>query len=276
MVDRRARRRRDRRVVAVRVLDGGDARARGLRRAAADDRDRVRDVRRRRARRRDRDVRRPRAARRRARRRARPRSPRPSRSRRRSARRGARGSCRRSAARCPSRGAACMPVPLAAGLYGILLGLGFTTFILSFAVWALAGIASRSATRRSASRSGSRFGAGRALPVIALAPLGGGRLHAAMAERPRILRSLRSLDALALARLRRRAVRGPRAGGRAASPRSASPTRASPGRRSRCTARAGPASCAARPASSRRSATIPRSAARGRPGSRAPSWSSPA
>ena len=34
-----------------------------------------------------------------------------------------------------------MPVPLAAGLYGVLLGLGFTTFILTFAVWALAGIA---------------------------------------------------------------------------------------------------------------------------------------
>ncbi len=33
-----------------------------------------------------------------------------------------------------------MPVPLAAGLYGVLLGLGFTTFILTFAVWALAGM----------------------------------------------------------------------------------------------------------------------------------------
>ena len=33
-----------------------------------------------------------------------------------------------------------MPVPLAAGLYGVLLGLGFTTFILTFAVWALAGV----------------------------------------------------------------------------------------------------------------------------------------
>ena len=31
-----------------------------------------------------------------------------------------------------------MPLPLAAGLYGVLLGLGFTTFILTFAVWALA------------------------------------------------------------------------------------------------------------------------------------------
>ena len=33
-----------------------------------------------------------------------------------------------------------MPLPLAAFLYGILLGLGFTTFVLSFGVWALAGI----------------------------------------------------------------------------------------------------------------------------------------
>ena len=33
---------------------------------------------------------------------------------------------------CPSRSRP--------GLYGVLLGLGFTTFILTFAVWALAGI----------------------------------------------------------------------------------------------------------------------------------------
>ena len=33
-----------------------------------------------------------------------------------------------------------LPVPLAAGLYGVLLGLGFTTFILTFAVWALAAV----------------------------------------------------------------------------------------------------------------------------------------
>ena len=46
---------------------------------------------------------------------------------------------------------------------------------------------------------GLAFGAGRALPVILLAPSGGGRLHTAMAERPRILRSLRALDAAALA-----------------------------------------------------------------------------
>ena len=33
-----------------------------------------------------------------------------------------------------------MPMPLAAALYGVLLGLGFTTFVLTFGVWALAGI----------------------------------------------------------------------------------------------------------------------------------------
>jgi hypothetical protein len=92
-----------------------------------------------------------------------------------------------------------MPVPLAAGLYGVLLGLGFTTFILSFAVWALAGIAVALGEPALGLAIGLGFGAGRALPVIALAPFGGGALHAAMAERPRILRSLRAVDALALA-----------------------------------------------------------------------------
>ncbi len=92
-----------------------------------------------------------------------------------------------------------LPVPLAAGLYGLLLGLGFTTFILSFAVWALAGISVVLGDPAIGLAIGLGFGAGRALPVIALAPSGGGGLHAAMAERPRILRSLRALDAAALA-----------------------------------------------------------------------------
>ena len=91
-----------------------------------------------------------------------------------------------------------MPVPLAAGLYGVLLGLGFTTFILSFAVWALAGISVALGDPATGVLIGLGFGAGRAIPVIALAPSGGGRLHAAMAERPSILRSLRAADALAL------------------------------------------------------------------------------
>jgi hypothetical protein len=99
----------------------------------------------------------------------------------------------------PESGRRKLPVPLAAGLYGVLLGLGFTTFILSFAVWALAGISVALGDAHLGLLIGLGFGAGRALPVIALAPAGGGRLHAAMAERPKILRSLRAVDAVALA-----------------------------------------------------------------------------
>ena len=51
----------------------------------------------------------------------------------------------------PERWRWTMPMPLAAALYGILLGLGFTTFVLSFGVWALAGISVRA--RRSAARA---------------------------------------------------------------------------------------------------------------------------
>jgi len=91
-----------------------------------------------------------------------------------------------------------LPVPLAAGLYGVLLGLGFTTFILSFAVWALAGIAVALGDPALGALVGIAFGVGRALPVVALAPSGGGRAVAAMAERPAILRGLRRADAVAL------------------------------------------------------------------------------
>jgi hypothetical protein len=91
-----------------------------------------------------------------------------------------------------------MPVPLAAGLYGVLLGLGFTTFILTFAVWALAGACIAIGDPALGLAVGLAFGTGRLLPVVALAPAGGGALHAAMAERPRILRSLRVVDAVAL------------------------------------------------------------------------------
>ena len=67
-----------------------------------------------------------------------------------------------------------MPVPLAAGLYGVLLGLGFTTFILTFAVWALAGVAVALGDTQVGLAIGLGFGVGRTLPVIALAPFGGG------------------------------------------------------------------------------------------------------
>ena len=96
-----------------------------------------------------------------------------------------------------------LPVPLAAGLYGVLLGLGFTTFILTFAVWALAGVCVAVGDPALGLAVGLAFGAGRLLPVVLLAPsvstARGAALHAAMAERPQILRSLRAADALALA-----------------------------------------------------------------------------
>ena len=96
-----------------------------------------------------------------------------------------------------------LPVPLAAGLYGVLLGLGFTTFILTFAVWALAAVSVALGDPALGAVLGLAFGAGRALPVIALAPIAGGdrgnAAHAAMAERPAILRGLRAADAVALA-----------------------------------------------------------------------------
>ena len=96
-----------------------------------------------------------------------------------------------------------MPVPLAAGLYGVLLGLGFTTFILTFAVWALAGVSVALGDAQLGLLVGLGFGLGRLLPVVVLAPAAGtgwgADAHAAMAERPAILRGLRAADAVALA-----------------------------------------------------------------------------
>ena len=96
-----------------------------------------------------------------------------------------------------------LPLPLAAGLYGILLGLGFTTFILTFAVWALAGVSVALGDPALGLLVGLGFGIGRTLPVVILAPLAmterGAAAHAAMAERPAILRTLRAADAAALA-----------------------------------------------------------------------------
>ena len=95
------------------------------------------------------------------------------------------------------------PVPVAAAGYGVLLGLGFTTFVLSFAVWALAGASIALGEPALGLAIGLAFGAGRALPVICLAPFAGtehgGAITAAMCERPAILLGLRRLDAIALA-----------------------------------------------------------------------------
>jgi hypothetical protein len=96
-----------------------------------------------------------------------------------------------------------LPVPLAAAGYGVLLGLGFTTFVLSFAVWALAGVSVALGDPALGLAIGLAFGAGRALPVIALAPFAatehGGAITAAMCERPSILLGLRRVDAVAMA-----------------------------------------------------------------------------
>ncbi len=95
-----------------------------------------------------------------------------------------------------------MPMPVAGGLYGILLGLGFTTFVLTLAVWALAAISVALGDPRLGLTVGLAFGAGRALPVVALAPWidrpRGVRCGELMAERPAILRSLRRVDGLLL------------------------------------------------------------------------------
>jgi hypothetical protein len=96
-----------------------------------------------------------------------------------------------------------MPMPLAAGLYGVLLGLGFTTFVLSFGVWALAGISLALGDVWLGTAIGIAFGVGRAVPIVFLAPVFGRpvgqRVTAAMAERPAIYRGFRFGDGLSLA-----------------------------------------------------------------------------
>lgn len=94
------------------------------------------------------------------------------------------------------------PLPIACGLYGVLLGLGFTTFVLAFAVWALAGISFAAGDPTLGVVVGVAFGIGRALPVLWMAPSlrddrGAERLDR-MASEPRMWLGLRRLDALGL------------------------------------------------------------------------------
>ncbi len=96
-----------------------------------------------------------------------------------------------------------LPLPVAAGLYGGLLGLGFTTFVLTFAVWAVAALSFAIGDPGVGVAAGIAFGVGRALPVVVVAPLldrpGGIAAMQAMSERPVLLRRARRADALALA-----------------------------------------------------------------------------
>ena len=94
-------------------------------------------------------------------------------------------------------------MPVAAALYGVLLGIGFTTFVLSFGVWALAGVSLAVGDPTLGLVLGAGFGLGRAVPIVALAPLAGGRagIRATelMCERPGVYLGLRRGDAAALA-----------------------------------------------------------------------------
>jgi hypothetical protein len=96
-----------------------------------------------------------------------------------------------------------MPMPVAAALYGVLLGLGFTTFVLTFGVWALAGISLALGDPALGLAIGVGFGVGRALPIVVLAPIAnrpaGRSAVALMADRPGLYRGIRLGDSLALA-----------------------------------------------------------------------------
>ncbi len=95
-----------------------------------------------------------------------------------------------------------MPMPLAAALYGLLLGLGFTTFVLTFGVWALAGVSLAVGDPSLGLVLGAAFGIGRALPIVVLAPLAGTdtgiRATELMCEREGVYLGLRRGDAAAL------------------------------------------------------------------------------
>jgi hypothetical protein len=95
-----------------------------------------------------------------------------------------------------------LPLPLATLAYGALLGLGFTTFVLSLAVPALAALAVMIGHTSLGLALGAAFGIGRALPVVVIAPMAdsetGRRSVELMAERPAALRALRAAAGVAL------------------------------------------------------------------------------
>ncbi len=96
-----------------------------------------------------------------------------------------------------------LPLPAAAAGYGVLLGLGFTTYVLTFALPALAATSVALGDPVAGLVIGLAFGAGRALPVLVLAPLAehpaGRTATELMAQRPAVLRAFRAAAGLALA-----------------------------------------------------------------------------
>ena len=95
-----------------------------------------------------------------------------------------------------------LPLPLATAIYGVLLGLGFTTFVLTLAVWALAALTFALGDPAMGLAVGIAFGAGRALPVVAIAPVLerplARRALELMSERPALLRGFRLAAAAGL------------------------------------------------------------------------------
>jgi hypothetical protein len=95
------------------------------------------------------------------------------------------------------------PLPVAGFGYGVLLGMGFTTYVLSFAVPALAAVSAAVADPAAGVVLGVAFGIGRAIPIVALAPVSdrevGLRAVSLMAERPALLRGARAAGAAPLA-----------------------------------------------------------------------------
>lgn len=103
----------------------------------------------------------------------------------------------------PERWRWIMPLPLACALYGVLLGLGFTTFVLAFAVWALAALSVAAGSIAVGISVGVAFGIGRAIPIVWLAPGVGSERGARRLEQialePRLLLGTRRLGAIGLA-----------------------------------------------------------------------------
>lgn len=95
-----------------------------------------------------------------------------------------------------------MPIAMAAALYGVLLGLGFTTFVLSYAVYALAAACLALGDPATGLAVGLAFAVGRIVPVVVLAPAQGSErgvlLAGMMGEKPGVLRAIRATGALAL------------------------------------------------------------------------------
>lgn len=93
------------------------------------------------------------------------------------------------------------PLPVTASLYGLMLGLGFTTYLLTWAMWALLAGCLLLASPAAGVAVGVAFGIGRALPVVLLA----GRFERESTQRfilemetGPLLLGLRRIDGLAL------------------------------------------------------------------------------